>query len=281
LVADRAGCNEREWSITSGGTMPDGLSGAYAMNARIDEIADDIYRLSVPVTEIAPPETFVFNSFLIDGDEPLLFHAGRRDMFGFFSEAVRSIIPLERLRWISFGHVEADECGAMNLWLAAAPNSQVVHGETACMVSLNDLADRPPRIVADNELITDGRRRIRFLATPHVPHGWESGLIHEEVTNTLFCGDLFTQLGAEAVTEGDIVGPAIVAEDMFQATALAPATAPTIRRLAALEPRTLALMHGPTFRGDGGRALRALADCYEQRVAASLQPSAAPTIVLS
>ena len=203
------------------------------MTARIDEIGDGIYRFSVPVADIAPPETFVFNSFLIDGDEPLLFHAGRRDMFEFFSAAARSVMPLERLRWISFGHVEADECGAMNLWLAAAPNAQVVHGETACMVSLNDLADRPPRIVADNELITDGRRRVRFLATPHVPHGWESGIIHEEVTNTLFCGDLFTQLGAEPITEGDIVGPAIVAEDLFQATSLGAATAPTNVTIAA------------------------------------------------
>ena len=239
------------------------------MTARIDEIEDGIFRFSVFVPEIAPPQGFSFNSFLVLGDEPLLFHAGRRDMFPLFSEAARSVMPIDRLRWISFGHVEADECGAMNLWLAAASNSQIVHGEIACDVSLNDLADRPPRAVADGELICDGRRRLRFIATPHVPHGWESGVVYEENSRTLFCGDLFTQLGAEAVTEGDILQAAAVGEDLFHATSLGPATAPTIRRLAALEPRTLALMHGPTFHGDGGRALRDLADHYAQRVAAA------------
>ncbi|MGZ8311681.1 MAG: oxygen-binding di-iron domain-containing protein [Allosphingosinicella sp.] len=249
------------------------------MNARIDEIEDGIFRLSVPVAEIAPPDIFVFNSFLVVGDEPLLFHAGRRDMFPLFSAAVASLMPLQRLRWISFGHVEADECGAMNLWLAAAPNSQVVHGETACSVSLNDLADRPPRIVDDGGLITDGGRRIRFIATPHVPHGWESGIIYEEHSRTLFCGDLFTQFGTEPLTEGDIVAPAIVAEDLFHATSVGAATAPTIRRLAELEPRTLALMHGPTFRGDGGRALRELADHYEQRTSAAAHPEPRATVM--
>ena len=239
------------------------------MTARLDEISDGIYRLSVFVPEIAPPEGFAFNSFLIDGDEPLLFHAGRRDMFPLFSEAVRSVMPLERLRWISFGHVEADECGAMNLWLAAAPNAQVVHGEVACDVSLNDLADRSPRAVADGELITSGERRIRFIATPHVPHGWESGVIFEETSGVLFCGDLFTQLGAEALTEGDIVAPAMAAEEIFHATSVGPATAPTIRRLAELAPRTLALMHGPTFRGDGAAMLERLADFYEHQLAAA------------
>ena len=238
------------------------------MAARLDEIADGIFRLSVFVPEIAPPEGFAFNSFLIDGDEPLLFHAGRRDMFPLFSEAVRSLMPLDRLRWISFGHVEADECGAMNLWLAAAPNAEVVHGEVACSVSLNDLADRPPRSVEDGELITAGERRIRFVATPHVPHGWESGVIYDEVSGVLFCGDLFTQLGNEAITEGDIVQPAIRAEEIFHATSIGPATAPTIRRLAALKPKVLALMHGPTFRGDGAAALEALADHYAGVLAA-------------
>jgi flavorubredoxin len=239
------------------------------MTARIDEIEDGIYRLSVLVPDIGPPHGFTFNSFLVDGDEPLLFHAGQRGMFRLFADAVRSIMPLERLRWIGFGHVEADECGAMNLWLAAAPNSQVVHGETACSVSLNDLADRPPRALADGEMICEGRRRIRFIATPHVPHGWESGVVFEEVSRMLFCGDLFTQLGSDPVTSGDIVAPAMAAEDLFHATSLGPATAPTIRRLADLEPRLLALMHGPTFRGDGAKALRELADHYAARLAAA------------
>ena len=241
------------------------------MAARVDEIAPGIHRFSVYVPEIAPPEGFAFNSFLIYGDEPLLFHAGRRDMFPLFSEAVRAVMPIERLRWISFGHVEADECGAMNLWLAAAPNAQVVHGQIACDVSLADLADRPPRAVADGELITDGERRIRFIATPHVPHGWESGVIFEEKSRILFCGDLFTQLGAEATTEADIVPGAIQAEAIFHATSVGPATAPTIRRLAELQPMTLALMHGPTFTGDGAAMLSRLADFY----AGELQSAAA------
>jgi flavorubredoxin len=239
------------------------------MTPRIDEISEGIFRISVFVPEIAPPEGFGFNSFLILGDEPLLFHAGRRDMFPLFSEAVRSIMPLERLRWISFGHVEADECGAMNLWLAAAPNAQVVHGAIACDVSLNDLADRPPRPVADGELITSGERRIRFIATPHVPHGWESGIVFEEKSGTLFCGDLFTQLGSEATTEGDLLEGAMRAEEIFHATSIGPATAPTIRRLAALKPRVLALMHGPTFTGDGGAMLERLADFYERELEAA------------
>src|SRR6478672_11067466 len=124
------------------------------MTAHVTEIADGIFRLSVLVPEIAPPQGFTFNSFLIDDDEPLLFHAGQRAMFPLFSAAVASIMPVERLRWISFGHIEADECGAMNLWLAAAPAAQIAHGRTACDISLNDLADRPPRAVADGELIT-------------------------------------------------------------------------------------------------------------------------------
>jgi flavorubredoxin len=237
------------------------------MTTRLDEIADGIFRMSVFVPEIAPPDGFAFNSFLILGDEPLLFHAGRRDMFPLFSAAVGSMMPLERLRWISFGHVEADECGAMNLWLAAAPNAQVVHGEIACDVSLNDLADRPPRAVADGELITDGERRIRFIATPHVPHGWESGVIFEETSGVLFCGDLFTQFGNEAVTEADIVPAAIRAEEVFHATSLGQATVPTLRRLADLAPTTLALMHGPTFHGDGAAALPRLADFYAEQLA--------------
>ena len=240
------------------------------MTVRISEIADGIFRFSVFVPEIAPPDGFGFNSFLIDGDEPLLFHAGRRDMFPLFSEAARSVMPLERLRWISFGHVEADECGAMNLWLAAAPNAQVVHGEVACDVSLNDLADRPPRAVADGELITAGERRIRFIATPHVPHGWESGVLFEETSGALFCGDLFTQLGDEAMTEADIVPAAIRGEELFHATSIGATTAPTLRRLAALKPSLLALMHGPSFRGDGAAMLERLADYYaEQLVAAA------------
>lgn len=232
------------------------------MAAQITEIANGIFRMSVLVPEMGPPEGFTFNSFLIVDDEPLLFHAGQRGMFPLFSAAVASVIPVERLRWISFGHVEADECGAMNLWLQAAPNAQVVHGATACMVSLNDLADRPPRVVADGEVIQTGGRRVRYIDTPHVPHAWESGVIFEETSDILFCGDLFTQFGAEATTEDDIVPAAIAAEDAFHSSSVGPATAPTLRRLAELRPSALALMHGPTYFGDGAAALDRLADYY-------------------
>ena len=233
------------------------------MTAQVTEIADGIFRLSVLVPEMGPPDGFTFNSFLILGEEPLLFHAGQRGMFPAFSSAVASIMPIEQLRWISFGHVEADECGAMNLWLEAAPNAQVAHGQTACMVSLNDLANRAPRALNDGELLTSGKRRVRYIDTPHVPHAWESGIVFEETTGILFCGDLFTQFGSQATTEGDIVPAAIAAEDAFHSSSVGPATAPTLRRLAQLRPMGLALMHGPTYFGDGAAALERLADYYE------------------
>ena len=233
------------------------------MTAQVTEIADGIFRLSVLVPEMGPPDGFTFNSFLILGEEPLLFHAGQRGMFPAFSSAVASIMPIEQLRWISFGHVEADECGAMNLWLEAAPNAQVAHGQTACMVSLNDLANRAPRALNDGELLTSGKRRVRYIDTPHVPHAWESGLVFEDTTGILFCGDLFTQFGSQATTEGDIVPAAIAAEDAFHSSSVGPATAPTLRRLAQLRPMGLALMHGPTYFGDGAAALERLADYYE------------------
>jgi len=235
------------------------------MQTRIGEIAPGIYRLSTFMAEIAPPAGFTFNQFLIDAEEPLLFHCGPRGMFASISAAVARIMPLERLRWITFGHVESDECGSMNAWLAAAPAAQVAHGMTACMVSLNDLADRPPRILADGETIELGGKRVRYLDTPHVPHGWEAGLLYEETAGTLFCGDLFSHLGdGPALSEADILGPAVAAEEMFHATSLGPATAPTIRRLAELSPRSLGLMHGSSFRGDGAAALHALADYYAE-----------------
>ncbi|MFL6720781.1 MAG: MBL fold metallo-hydrolase [Sphingomonas sp.] len=245
------------------------------MSARVDEIGEGIFRISIEAPEIAPPDCFTFNSFLIVDDEPLLFHAGQRRMFPEFSAAVASLIPLDGLRWISFGHIEADECGAMNLWLAAAPNAEVVHGQTACNISLNDLADRPPRAVVDGDLITSGRRRVRYIDTPHVPHAWESGLVFEEVTRTLFCGDLFTQFGTDPTTTDDIVPAAIKAENMFHSTSVGAATAPTIRKLADLKPRTLALMHGPTFFGDGAGALLRLADYFDGALTALPGPVAA------
>jgi len=239
------------------------------MKTDVAEIAEGIWRLSNLVREIAPPLGFTFNQFLVDADEPFLFHCGPRAMFPLVSAAFTGLMPLERLRWISFGHVESDECGSMNLWLKAAPDAQVVHGATACMVSLNDLADRPPRMLAHGETLDLGGRRIRYLDTPHVPHAWESGVVYEETTKTLFCGDLFTHLGnGPALTTASIVEPAVIAEEAFRATALTPNTAPTIRLLAALSPARLALMHGSSFEGDAAGQLNRLANYYEQAHAA-------------
>lgn len=238
------------------------------MTTRIDEIADGIFRISTFVPEVAAPAGFVFNQFLIAADEPLLFHTGHRRMFPVVQEAVSRVISLERLRWISFGHVEADECGAMNLWLAEAPNAEIAHGAVGCDVSLADLADRPPKILADGETIDLGGKRIRYIDTPHTPHGWDAGLLYEETTGTLLCGDLFTQTGhSEALTGSDIVGPASAAEDLFGFSSLHPEMGTTIRRLARFAPRTMALMHGPSFEGDAAAALNALADDYDRRTA--------------
>jgi flavorubredoxin len=238
------------------------------MDTKINEVADGIYRLSTFVSQIAPPAGFTFNQFLILGEEPLLFHTGLRRMFPAIRSAVSRIVPPERLRWIGFGHYEADECGAMNEWLAVAPRAEVAHGQTGCMVSLNDMADRPPRVLQDGQTIDLGNgKRVRYLDTPHIPHGWDAGVLFEESSGTLMCGDLFTQVGnGAALTESDVVGPAIATEDMFRFSSLNPGMGATIRRLAELSPRKLALMHGPTFAGDGAAALRGLADDYDRRV---------------
>ena len=242
------------------------------METVINEIADGIFRLSTFVPDIAPPQGFTFNQFLIRGDEPMLFHGGLRLMFPMIHEAVSKLIQPERLRWIAFGHVEADECGAMNQWLAAAPRAEAAHGHTACMVSLNDMADRPPRQLADGEVIDLGGKQVRYLDTPHIPHGWEAGVLYEETTKTLLCGDLFTQTGnGPALTESDIVGPAVAAEDMFKYSSLNPGMGTTIRKLAEFSPLTLALMHGPSYKGDCATALCALADDYDRRVIASAE----------
>lgn len=247
------------------------------MDTDIDEIADGIFRLSVHVPDIAPPAGLTFNHFLIRGEQPLLFHTGLRRMFPLLREAVGRLMPVEDLRWISFGHYEADECGAMNEWLAAAPQATVAHGQTGVMVSLNDMADRPPRILQDGDAIDlGGGRRVRYLDTPHIPHGWDAGVLFDEATGTLLGGDLFTQTGrGPALTAGDIVGPAIAAEDLFRYSSLNPGMGATIRGLARLAPRTLALMHGPAFQGDGAAALRALAEDYDRRARLAGLPQAA------
>jgi flavorubredoxin len=240
------------------------------METQVDEIAAGVYRLSTFTDAVAGG--FTFNQFLVAGDEPLLFHTGPRQMFPSVSAAASTVVPLERLRWVSFGHWEADESGALNEWLEAAPHAEVAVGTLGTLLSGTDQASRPPRPpLADGEVLDLGGKRVRWVDTPHVPHGWDAGILFEETTATLLCGDLFTHVGAvPALTENDVVGPAGAAEDFFAATCLTPATAPTIRRLATLAPRTLGIMHGAAFAGDGAAALDALADEYDRRFRASL-----------
>jgi flavorubredoxin len=238
------------------------------METRIDEIAPDIFRLSTYVDAVAPPAGFTFNQFLVRGEQPFLFHTGMRQLFPLVSDAVEKLVGVERLRWISFAHVEADECGAMNQFLAAAPDAQVAHGPLAVMVSLNDLADRPPVVMTDEPLDIGGHV-MRFLPTPHVPHNWESGLWFDETTRTLLAGDLFSALGdGPAIVDGDLVEGAIVGEQAFHATSIGPAVPATLHTLADLAPQALACMHGPSFRGDGAAQLRSLGAYYAEALVA-------------
>ena len=236
------------------------------MKTEVSEIADRIYRLSTFVPQIGPTG-FTFNQFLIDADQPLLFHYGQRALFPLISDAVKRIMPLERLRWTTCSHVEADESGALNQWLAAAPNATPAHGQIGCNIWLTDMADRAARVLKNDEVLDLGAKKVRWLDTPHVPHNWDAGVIYEETTGTLFSSDLFTQMGPAApTTEADIVEPAIATEKNVPYMPVTPLTAPTLRRLAALKPTTIALMHGPTFKGNGAAALTALADHYGTRL---------------
>ena len=236
------------------------------MRTAVDEIAEGLYRICTHVDD-GSPDGFTFNQFLLDAEHPLLFHCGPRKMFPEIREAAERVIDVERLRWISFGHVEADECGSMNQWLHVAPDATLIVGEVAANISVIDLANRTPQAWPDGDTIDLGGKRVRYIATPHVPHGWDAGLLYEEVTETLLAGDLFTHTGGgPPMRDDDIVERAFAAEDLFKATALTPATAPTIRKLAALAPTTLAIMHGSSFDGDCQEALIALADGYEARL---------------
>jgi len=226
----------------------------------VHEIADGIYRINTPVV-FENGLGFSFNQYLIVDETPLLFHTGPRKMFPLVREAVASIIPVERLRYIAFSHVEADECGSLNEWLAAAPDAVPLCGMVASLVSVNDLADRPPRALADNEVLSLGKHRVRWFDTPHLPHGWESGLLTEETTHTLFCGDLFTQGGADnpAVTEDDILGPSEAFRQQMDYFSHTTNAAEMLERLAATDPTTLACMHGSVYKGNGAAQLRGLA----------------------
>ena len=233
------------------------------MDTRITEIADGTYQL----TTYDPAIDFSLNQYVLTGDEPMLFHAGTRASFPTTSDAVGRLLPVESLRWIGFGHVEADECGALDRWLAAAPQATVVQGAIGCLVSITDLADRPPRPLGAGELLDTGGHVLEWVDTPHVPHGWDAGVLVDHSTRTLLCGDLFTRTGSyPATTTDDIVGPAVAAEDLFAAMSLHPTTAATIRSLAERDVATLAPMHAPAFTGDCPAALRALAADAERRI---------------
>ncbi len=227
----------------------------------VHEIADGIYRINTPLL-IEGAGGFSFNQYLIVDDAPLLFHTGPRRMFPLVREAVASILPVERLRYIGLSHVEADECGSLNECLAAAPQSVPLCGTVAALVSIGDLADRAPRALADGELLSLGKHSVRWLDTPHLPHAWECGFLTEERTSTLLCGDLFTQGGAELppITESDILGSSEAFRhemDYFSHTKHARRM---LERLASTNPATLACMHGSAWRGDGAKLLRALAE---------------------
>ena len=227
---------------------------------RIDEIAAGIYRINTPLA--LPGEVgFSFNQYLIVDDAPLLFHSGMRRLFPLVSEAIRAVMPVERLRYVGLSHFEADECGALNQFLAAAPHALPVCGQVAALVSVNDYADRPPRVLADGEELALGRHTVKWFDTPHVPHAWECGLMLDATTRTFFCGDLFTQGGGGevALTEADILGPSEAFRKPMDYFAHAPSTRTVLERLAREAPTMLACMHGSAWRGDGARLLRELA----------------------
>ena len=238
------------------------------MTARIDEIADDLYRISV----YAPNFDLQFNHFLVRDDEPLLFHTGMRGMFPAVGEAVAKLIDPASLRWISWSHFEVDECGALNQWLAVAPDAVPVCGEVGAMVNIADFSNRPPRALKRDEVLDTGRHRFRFVPTPHLPHGWDAGVLFEETGRVMLCSDLMHQLGdVEPVTTGDVVGRYRQAFETYQHSPVlmdyVPYTENTKRQLAslaALQPRVLAAMHGSTFVGDGAAALVASGEVIRQ-----------------
>lgn len=237
------------------------------MSVKIDEIAPDLFRISIYV----PQANLQFNQFLVRDAQPLLYHTGLRRMFPLVREAVGRLIEPSALRWIGFSHFEADECGALNEWLASAPQAQPVCGRVAALVNINDFADRRPRILEKDETLETGKYRFCFLPTPQVPHGWDASLLFEENNRTLLCSDLFLQKGhPEPMTTSSIIDRARQTLLDYQAGPLAgsvpytPLTDPTLRALAALKPQRLVAMHGSTFAGDGGQALLDLAAVMQE-----------------
>ena len=231
-------------------------------HTRVDEIATGIYRISTPVANV--PGGFSFNRYLVADDAPLLFHTGPRGMFPLTREAIAAVMPVERLRYVGFSHFENDECGALNHFLAAAPEAVPVCGRINGMVNA-DAFDRPPRVLADGESLSLGRHSVRWLDTPHLPHAWECGYLFESSTRTLLCGDLFTQpgTGETALTRDDILGPSEAMRQSLDYYAHSRDTRGLLERLAKEQPAMLACMHGSAFAGDGAALLRALADRLE------------------
>ena len=225
----------------------------------IHEIADGIFRINTPIA--IPVGKFSFNQYLIVDDQPLLFHTGPRQTFPLVHEAVGRVMDVARLRWAALSHFEADECGSLNQWLAAAPQATPLCSAIAKMTSVDDVADRPAHCLTDGQDLELGRHTVRWFDTPHVPHSWECGLMLETSTRTFFCGDLFTQGGAgeTPLTEADILGPSEAFRTPLDYFAHGPNTGRILERLAGEKPTTLACMHGSAWRGDGAALLRALA----------------------
>jgi flavorubredoxin len=230
-----------------------------------EEIADGIYRLSTYLPDLAEPEGLTVNQFLVLADEPLLFHTGFRTLWPEVAGAISRVVPVACLRWVSFGHAEADECGAVNRLLGVAPRARVAFGSRGCDLALRDLVDGIVLPVAAGGALDLGGRRVRFLPTPHVPHNWESQVLYEETTRTLMCGDLFTQAGVRPALADDLVARTLETEARLQYATRGHVVPTTLRALAALEPRTLAVMHGASYSGDGAAELLALAAGWEDR----------------
>jgi flavorubredoxin len=228
----------------------------------IHEIVDGIYRINTPVALPGGAGQFNFNQYLIVDEAPLLFHTGLRRLFPLVSEAVARVMPIERLRYVTVSHFEADECGALNEWLAAAPQAEPLCSKVGAMVSIGDIANRAPRGMAAGETLTLGKHTVRWLDTPHVPHGWDCGMMMEESTRTFLCGDLFTQggKGEKPVVETDILGPSEKFRALMDYYAHAPNTTTILERLAQERPAILACMHGSAWRGDSKTLLLALAE---------------------
>lgn len=230
----------------------------------VHEIEAGVFRISTPVPPSVMPGGFTFNEILIVDEAPLLFHTGPRRLFPLVHGAVAHVLgDVARLRYVAFSHVEADECGSLPQWLAVAPQAEAVCSRIAAMVSISDLVDRAPRALGDGEVLELGSKRVRWLDAPHVPHNWECGFLFEESTRTLLCGDLFTRGGGAELpplTESEILGPSEASRAAMGGVAIERDTRRHLEKLASTEPRTLALMHGSSYRGDGAGMLRALAD---------------------